>query len=46
VILTWPFGQLLEATNLSGPWITNSAALSPYAVAPNGTSGFFRVQVP
>jgi predicted alpha-1,6-mannanase (GH76 family) len=46
VILTWPFGRLLEATNLSGPWITNSAALSPYAVAPNGTSGFFRVQMP
>ncbi|HEV2435372.1 MAG TPA: hypothetical protein VG077_05180, partial [Verrucomicrobiae bacterium] len=44
-MVTWPFGRLLQATNLSGPWVTNAAATSPYEVAPNGTSEFFRVQV-
>jgi hypothetical protein len=29
LILTWDQGALLQATNLSGPWQTNSAA-SPY----------------
>ena len=36
VILTWPQGTLLEATDLAGPWNTNTAA-SPYtnpAIAP------------
>jgi predicted alpha-1,6-mannanase (GH76 family) len=44
VVLTWPFGELLEATNLSGPWVTNPAAVSPYAVPPDATSKFFRVE--
>ncbi|HKW28542.1 MAG TPA: glycoside hydrolase family 76 protein [Verrucomicrobiae bacterium] len=45
VMVTWPFGRLLQATNLSGPWVTNTAAASPYEVAPDGTGEFFRVQV-
>jgi predicted alpha-1,6-mannanase (GH76 family) len=45
LMLTWPFGQLLEATNLNGPWTANYAALSPYAVMPDGISRFYRVQV-
>jgi hypothetical protein len=29
LILSWPLGTLLQATNLTGPWVTNSA-VSPY----------------
>ncbi|MGH7942185.1 MAG: hypothetical protein ACREFR_14050, partial [Limisphaerales bacterium] len=43
--LTWPLGLLLDATNLNGPWITNFSAVSPYSVAPAGTSQFYRVLV-
>jgi hypothetical protein len=42
VVLTWPKGKLLEATNLSGPWITNNAA-SPYTNVPTGLRKFYRV---
>jgi predicted alpha-1,6-mannanase (GH76 family) len=45
VILTWPFGQLLEGTNLDGPWFPSYAAASPYAVTPDATSRFYRVEV-
>jgi beta-glucanase (GH16 family) len=44
-VLTWSGGSLLEATNLLGPWKTNSTATSPFTNAP--TSGvqqkFYRV---
>ena len=43
--ITWPYGTLLEATNLSGPWTTNVSA-SPYLVTPTGGQRFYRVQVP
>ena len=43
--LTWPQGKLLEATALSGPWTTNTAAASPYVVTPAGAKKFYRVQV-
>lgn len=42
--LTWPQGTLLQATNLAGPWVTNSSA-SPYTFAPTGPQEFFRVIV-
>ena len=29
LVLSWPFGTLLQATNVAGPW-TPSAATSPY----------------
>ncbi len=46
LILTWPAGLLLEATNLTGGgvWVTNSAAQSPYIVAPSGPQKFYRVK--
>jgi hypothetical protein len=43
--LTWPYGTLLQATSLSGPWTTNSAT-SPYLVTPLGPREFYRVRVP
>jgi hypothetical protein len=42
--LSWSQGSLLEATNLSGPWVTNPAA-SPYTVPPTNPMTFFRVRV-
>jgi hypothetical protein len=42
--LNWPNGTLLQATNLTGPWITNSAP-SPLTVTPTGARMFYRVQV-
>jgi hypothetical protein len=29
VVLTWSAGSLIESTSVTGPWTTNSAALSP-----------------
>ena len=46
VQLTWSQGLLLEATNVTGPWTTNSAATPPsYTVPPTGAGKFYRVQV-
>jgi hypothetical protein len=42
--LSWPTGVLLQATNLLGPWTTNSAP-SPYTVTPAGPQMFYRVKV-
>jgi hypothetical protein len=45
LLLTWPQGTLLQATSLTGPWTTNSAATSPYLVTPSGSRTFYRVLV-
>jgi len=42
--LTWSQGVLLEATNVVGPWSTNSSAVSPYIVTPTGPQMFYRLQ--
>jgi hypothetical protein len=44
LILSWPGnGKLLEATNLAGPWTTNTSA-SPATVTPDQPQKFYRVQ--
>ncbi|MCL5099429.1 MAG: HYR domain-containing protein, partial [Candidatus Omnitrophica bacterium] len=44
VLLTWPgTGTLQKATDLLGPWITISNAVSPYSISISGTRGFFRL---
>jgi hypothetical protein len=43
--LTWAPGVLLDATNLAGPWNTNTAATSPFIVAPTDPQHFYRVLV-
>ena len=44
--LTWgSVGLLLEASNVNGPWTTNSLATSPYTVSPTNSSKFYRVLV-
>lgn len=45
VVLTWSAGSLLESTSVTGPWTTNSAALSPYTTPATGNK-FYRVQAP
>jgi len=44
LVLSWPFGaRLLEATNLNGPWNTNST-VPPAVVAPVWPQLFYRLQ--
>jgi hypothetical protein len=43
--LTWSKGALLEATNVAGPWTTNTSA-SPYLIAPNSPAKFYRIRWP
>ena len=43
--IDWSAGTLLQATNLAGPWTTNSAA-SPLLVTPSEAQMFFKVQLP
>jgi len=45
LVLSWPAGMLLEATNVTGPWTTNSAT-SPYTNAPTAPQKFFRLLFP
>jgi hypothetical protein len=46
LVVTWPFGSLLEATNVAGPWITNATAASPYTINMTNSAEFFKVQNP
>ena len=41
VILTWPYGILLEANDLAGPWTTNNAT-SPYTNVPTASKKFYK----
>ncbi len=43
--LTWSQGALLESTNVTGPWVTNTTATSPFTIVPTGPMKFYRVQV-
>jgi len=45
VVLNWPAGVLLQAPNLTGPWTTNSAAVSPYTVTAASGNQFFKLLV-
>jgi len=42
--LSWPQGTLLEADDLTGPWVTNSAS-SPFLITPTQPRKFYRVLV-
>jgi hypothetical protein len=41
-VLNWAAGTLQKTTNLSGPWVTNTA-VSPYTVVPTNTQMFYRL---
>jgi hypothetical protein len=43
---SWPgAASLLQATNLAGPWVTNSGATSPYYVTPVQPQQFYRLLI-
>jgi hypothetical protein len=42
-VLSWGAGALLQATNLAGPWTTNTTATSPYTVLPTNGQTFYRL---
>jgi len=42
LILQWFPGPLLQATNLAGPWTTNTA-VSPYSITPTNSQIFFKL---
>jgi hypothetical protein len=42
--LTWSGGSLLQSTNLTGPWTTNTTT-SPYTVVPSNSQIFFKLRV-
>jgi hypothetical protein len=41
-VLNWVSGTLMESTNLSGPWVTNTT-VSPYTVVPTNSLMFYRL---
>jgi len=43
--LTWPNSLLLlQSSNVTGPWLTNAAANSPYQTNPGAPAMFYRLQ--
>jgi hypothetical protein len=42
-VLTYGGGQLLEATNILGPWTTNLTATNPFTIYPTGRLKFYRI---
>ena len=45
VTITWS-GVLLQATDIMGPWTTNTTAVSPMTITPTGARVFYRSLVP
>lgn len=45
IVLNWQSGTLLQATNLLGPWTTNSGAQPGYTIPITGPNQFFRLLV-
>jgi hypothetical protein len=45
IVLNWQTGTLLQATNLLGPWTTNSSATSGYSIPATNGDQFFKLLV-
>jgi hypothetical protein len=43
--ISWSSGTLLQATNLLGPWTTNTSATSPYPVSATNSQTYFKILV-
>jgi hypothetical protein len=41
--LQWTSGSLLEATEVTGPWTTNTTAVSPFTVTPSQPQKFYQI---
>lgn len=46
LILTWPTGILQRASVVTGPYIDDNTAVSPYTNTPSGSKEFYRVRIP
>lgn len=46
LVLTWSQGILLEATNLTGPWTTNTTVGTSITITPSEPQKFYRLLVP
>ena len=44
--LTWPVGNLLGSTNVSGPWVPITGATSPYPIPLTNSQFFYVVGAP
>ncbi len=44
LVISWPLGVLLQATDVTGPWATNNSP-SPFTNEPNSPQMFYRVLV-
>ena len=44
--ITWTAGTLLQATNITGPWTTNSSTPSTITVTPTAPQMYYQVQAP
>lgn len=45
LVVNWSGGgQLLQATNITGPWTTNIGATAPFTVSPTNSRMFFRTE--
>lgn len=45
-LLSWSYGTLLEAPEITGPWTTNTTAVSPYEIQSSNPRRFYRLQAP
>jgi hypothetical protein len=45
VVLIWQTGTLLQATNVLGPWTTNSTAVSGYTVPATNAAEFYKLLI-
>lgn len=45
LVITWS-GLLLQAPNITGPWTTNTTAVSPWTNTPSGAREFYRSLIP
>jgi hypothetical protein len=45
-VLTWSYGTLLQATNVAGPWTTNTATQPYTVIISNAPSMFFKLSYP
>jgi hypothetical protein len=46
IVVTWSSGHLLTATNLLGPWTTNTTATPPLTNTITGSTMFFKAVAP
>ena len=44
--ITWTAGTLLQATNITGPWTTNSSTPSTITITPTAPQMYYQVQFP